>query len=46
MEQTLRNLLESVINKGVEILIALVILAVGFKLSKIITKLMLIIALD
>ena len=39
MEQTLRNLLESVINKGVEILIALVILAVGFKLSKIITKL-------
>ena len=38
MEQTLRNLLETVINQGVEILIALVILFVGFKVSKVLIK--------
>ena len=39
MEQTLRNLLETVINKGIEIIIALVILYIGFKISKVFTKL-------
>ena len=39
MEQTLRNLLDMVINKGVEILIALAILLIGFKLSKLLIKL-------
>lgn len=39
MEETFKNLLNALINKGVEILIALIILYIGFRISKIFTKL-------